>query len=90
MMQKSTAFTTIFRVKKCHFHYEMQKLNYGDLCAEILNSFQNFPKIFENSTYVFQQEQNENAKILLLEKILDLNFYFFKLRFQGQNLPTFR
>jgi hypothetical protein len=23
-MQKSTAFTTIFRVKKCHFHYDMQ------------------------------------------------------------------
>jgi hypothetical protein len=30
MMQKSTTFTTIFRVKKCHFHYDMQKtlLNY--------------------------------------------------------------
>jgi hypothetical protein len=25
MMQKSTTFTTIFRVKKCHFHYDMQK-----------------------------------------------------------------
>jgi hypothetical protein len=24
-MQKSTTFTTIFRVKKCHFHYDMQK-----------------------------------------------------------------
>jgi hypothetical protein len=22
MMQKSTAFTTIFRVKKCNFHYD--------------------------------------------------------------------
>jgi hypothetical protein len=22
MMQKSTTFTTIFRVKKCHLHYE--------------------------------------------------------------------
>jgi hypothetical protein len=26
MMQKSTAFTTILRVKKCHFHYDMQKI----------------------------------------------------------------
>jgi hypothetical protein len=25
-MQKSTTFTTIFRVKKCHFHYDMQKI----------------------------------------------------------------
>jgi hypothetical protein len=24
-MQKSITFTTIFRVKKCHFHYDMQK-----------------------------------------------------------------
>jgi hypothetical protein len=30
MMQKSITFTTIFLVKKCHFHYDMQKtlLNY--------------------------------------------------------------
>jgi hypothetical protein len=26
MMQKSTTFTTIFRVKKCYFHYDMQKI----------------------------------------------------------------
>jgi hypothetical protein len=26
MMQKSTTFTTIFCVKKCYFHYDMQKL----------------------------------------------------------------
>jgi hypothetical protein len=25
MMQKSTTFTTILPVKKCHFHYNMQK-----------------------------------------------------------------
>jgi Na+-transporting NADH:ubiquinone oxidoreductase subunit NqrD len=25
MMQKSTTFTTIFRLKKCYFHYDMQK-----------------------------------------------------------------
>jgi hypothetical protein len=25
MMQKSATFTTILRVKKCHFHYDMQK-----------------------------------------------------------------
>jgi hypothetical protein len=25
MMQQSTAFTTIFRVKKCYFHCDMQK-----------------------------------------------------------------
>jgi hypothetical protein len=25
MMLKSTTFTTIFRVKKCCFHYDMQK-----------------------------------------------------------------
>jgi hypothetical protein len=26
MMQESTTFTTILRVKKCHFHYDMQKI----------------------------------------------------------------
>jgi hypothetical protein len=25
MMQKSATFTTILHVKKCHFHYNMQK-----------------------------------------------------------------
>jgi hypothetical protein len=25
MMQKSTTFTTIFRVRKCHFHYISKK-----------------------------------------------------------------
>jgi hypothetical protein len=25
MVQKSTTVTTIFRVKKCHFYYDMQK-----------------------------------------------------------------
>jgi hypothetical protein len=52
MMQKSTAFTTIFRVKKFHFHYEMQKLNYGDLCAEISKISQKFLKILHISTRV--------------------------------------
>jgi hypothetical protein len=28
MMQKSTVFTTILRVKKCHFHYDMQKKSF--------------------------------------------------------------
>jgi hypothetical protein len=27
MMQKSTTFTTIFRVKKYYFNYDMQKKN---------------------------------------------------------------
>jgi hypothetical protein len=31
MMQKSTTFTTIFRVKKCHCHYDMQKKIFGSL-----------------------------------------------------------
>jgi hypothetical protein len=26
MMQKSKTFTTILSVKKCHFHYDMQKI----------------------------------------------------------------
>jgi hypothetical protein len=30
MMQKSTTFTTILRVKKCHFHYDMQKSHLED------------------------------------------------------------
>jgi hypothetical protein len=29
MMQKSTTFTTILRVKKCHFHYDMQKTTFS-------------------------------------------------------------
>jgi hypothetical protein len=37
MMQKSTTFTTIFRVKKCHFHYDRQKIK---------NMFQFLSKIF--------------------------------------------
>jgi hypothetical protein len=47
MMQKSTTFTTIFRVKsatfttilcvkKCHFHYDMQKTLY---CIRVLVAF---------------------------------------------------
>jgi hypothetical protein len=28
MMQKSTTFTTIFPVKKCYFHYDMQKISW--------------------------------------------------------------
>jgi hypothetical protein len=28
MMQKSTTFTTIFRLKKCYFNYDMQKDNF--------------------------------------------------------------
>jgi hypothetical protein len=31
MIQKSTTFTTILRVKKCHFHYDMQKNSFMDL-----------------------------------------------------------
>jgi hypothetical protein len=31
MMQKSTTFTTIFRVKKCHFHYDMQKKHFDSI-----------------------------------------------------------
>jgi hypothetical protein len=31
MMQKSTALTTIFLVKKCYFHYDMQKNKLGHL-----------------------------------------------------------
>jgi hypothetical protein len=27
MMQKSTTLTTILRVKKCHFHYDIQKIS---------------------------------------------------------------
>jgi hypothetical protein len=26
-MQKNTTFITIFRLKKCYFHYDMQKIN---------------------------------------------------------------
>jgi hypothetical protein len=26
MIQKNTTFTTILRVKMCHFHYDMQKI----------------------------------------------------------------
>jgi hypothetical protein len=29
MMQKSTTFTTILRVKKRHFHYHMQKSKFS-------------------------------------------------------------
>jgi hypothetical protein len=38
MMQKSTTFTTIFCVKKCHFHYDTQKnmyQNYMHLLTQI-------------------------------------------------------
>jgi hypothetical protein len=28
MMEKNTTFTTILRVKKCHFHYDMQKKSF--------------------------------------------------------------
>jgi hypothetical protein len=34
MMQKSTTFTTILRVKKCHFHYDMQNSYFYIKCAK--------------------------------------------------------
>jgi predicted glycosyltransferase len=36
MMQKSTALTTIFLVKKCYFHYDMQKNKLGHLFKYVL------------------------------------------------------
>jgi hypothetical protein len=36
-MQKSSTFTTIFRVKKCYFHYDMQKKIFDVRRCEYLN-----------------------------------------------------
>jgi hypothetical protein len=35
MMQKSTTFTTILRVKNCHFHYDMQKIDLDNFRVKI-------------------------------------------------------
>jgi hypothetical protein len=35
MMQKSTTFTTILRVKKYYFHYDMQKKLFSRLATKI-------------------------------------------------------
>jgi hypothetical protein len=37
MMQKSTTFTTIFRVKKCYFHYDMQKNHFFSYSLLLFN-----------------------------------------------------
>jgi hypothetical protein len=45
MMQKSTTFTTIFRLKKCYFHYDFQKKKksmikiFGNYCDPKRNVF---------------------------------------------------
>jgi hypothetical protein len=43
MMQKSTTFTTIFRVKKCHFHYDFA-------CKKVPLSL----RYAKNNTFAFQ------------------------------------
>jgi hypothetical protein len=42
MMQKCTTFTTIFRVKKCHFHYDMQKNTLVQLSTDNVTSLNSF------------------------------------------------
>jgi hypothetical protein len=44
-MQKSTTFTTILRVKKCHFHYDMQKIV---ICTTSYESHTFFHEFAEN------------------------------------------
>jgi hypothetical protein len=39
MMQKSTTFTTILCVKKCHFHYDMQKKLFYEYENALVNSY---------------------------------------------------
>jgi hypothetical protein len=46
MMQKSTTFTTILRVKKCHFHYDMQKISF---CILELKTFEKVHKRFRRN-----------------------------------------
>jgi hypothetical protein len=43
-VKKSATFTTILRVKKCHFHYDMQKKSYKSLVINICQ-FQDYLKI---------------------------------------------
>jgi hypothetical protein len=44
MMQKSTTFTTIFRVKKCYFHYDFA-------CKKVPLSLRYAKKYLENWNY---------------------------------------
>jgi hypothetical protein len=44
MMLKSTTFTTIFRVKKCHFHYMQKKLT-------LIVCVRSFADDFKDSTW---------------------------------------
>jgi hypothetical protein len=43
MMQKSTTFTTILHIKKCHFHYDMQnffiKVVFSNTSAYVITAF---------------------------------------------------
>jgi hypothetical protein len=54
-MQKSTTFTTIFRVKKCHFHYAYAKKNYLTLKYPIHPEF--------TLRYVFRQTHNDSRPL---------------------------
>jgi hypothetical protein len=46
MMQKSTSFTTIFRVKKCYFHYDFS-------CKKVPLSLRNAKNEFFNTVTVY-------------------------------------
>jgi hypothetical protein len=42
--KKNTTFTSIFRVKKCYFHHDMQKIKFFDFFISdwFLKTFKNF------------------------------------------------
>jgi hypothetical protein len=46
MMQKSTAFTTIFHLKKCYFHYDFA-------CKKVPLSLRHAKKIFSSAQVVW-------------------------------------
>jgi hypothetical protein len=58
-MSKSATFITILRVKKCHFHYDMQKINI----------MANFSKMKKKTMFNDACIKTKNNNMYLLRKI---------------------
>jgi hypothetical protein len=81
MMQKSTNFTTIFRVKKCHFHYDFAckkvpfSLRYAKKYLYVFKKNSRFFKIIK-TLYILYLLCNQLIILLLQKTPLHLSTHF--------------
>jgi hypothetical protein len=50
-MQKSTTFTMIFRLKKCHFHYDMKKKNFRNCISKVNTKLKDGEKVQKTENF---------------------------------------